>query len=65
MSLKSQARIILLKVSETMRGLPKLVDDVASGKIKYGLGTHFARSVTYGAELAASLLIKNRSSSET
>lgn len=53
-----------LTVSETMRGLPKLVDDVASGKIKYGLGTHYARSITYGGELAASLSIKNTSSSE-
>lgn len=51
-------------VSETMRGLPKLVDEVANGTIKHGLGTHYARSITYGGELAASLSIKNRSSSE-
>ncbi|XP_074611613.1 uncharacterized protein LOC141866092 isoform X4 [Acropora palmata] len=55
----------LLQVSETMRGLPKLAADVASGKIKHGLGTHYARSITYGGELAASLSIKNTSSSET
>ncbi|XP_074611611.1 uncharacterized protein LOC141866092 isoform X2 [Acropora palmata] len=54
-----------LTVSETMRGLPKLAADVASGKIKHGLGTHYARSITYGGELAASLSIKNTSSSET
>ncbi|XP_074611614.1 uncharacterized protein LOC141866092 isoform X5 [Acropora palmata] len=48
-----------------MRGLPKLAADVASGKIKHGLGTHYARSITYGGELAASLSIKNTSSSET
>ncbi|XP_015757054.1 PREDICTED: uncharacterized protein LOC107336495 [Acropora digitifera] len=53
-----------LTVSETMRGLPKLAGDVASGKIKHGLGTHYARSITYGGELAASLSIKNTSSSE-
>ena len=64
MNRKSQTRIILLKVSETMRGLPKLADDVASGKIKHGLGTHYARSITYGGELVASLSIKNTSSSE-
>ncbi|XP_044163829.1 uncharacterized protein LOC114977292 [Acropora millepora] len=54
-----------LTVSETMRGLPKLADDVASGKITHGLGTHYARSITYGGELAASLSIKNTSSSKT
>ncbi|XP_015769282.1 PREDICTED: uncharacterized protein LOC107347823 [Acropora digitifera] len=54
-----------LTVSETMRGLPKLADDVAGGKIKHGLGTHYARSITYGGELAASLSIKNTSSSKT
>ena len=64
MNRKSQTRIIRLKVSETMRGLPKLADDVASGKIKHGLGTHYVRSITYGGELAASLSIKNTSSSE-
>ncbi|XP_067026825.1 uncharacterized protein [Acropora muricata] len=53
-----------LTVSETMRGLPKLADDVASGKIKHGLGTHYVRSITYGGECAASLSIKNTSSSE-
>ncbi|XP_074611604.1 uncharacterized protein LOC141866090 isoform X4 [Acropora palmata] len=54
-----------LTVSETIRGLPKLADDVASGKIIYGLGTHYARSITYGGELAVSLSIKNTSSSKT
>ena len=64
MNRKSQTRIIILKVSETMRGVPKLAADVASGKIKHGLGTHYVRSVTYGGELTASLSIKNTSSSE-
>ncbi|XP_044164536.1 uncharacterized protein LOC114969765 [Acropora millepora] len=52
-----------LTVSETMRGLPKLAADVASGKFKHGLGTHYARSITYGGELVASLSIENRSHS--
>ena len=63
MNRKSQTRVIILKVSETMRGLPKLAADVASGKIKHGLGTHYARSITYGGELVASLSIENRSHS--
>ncbi|XP_067026821.1 uncharacterized protein [Acropora muricata] len=52
-----------LTVSETIRGLPKVADEVASGEIKHGLGTHYVRSITYGGELVASLSIKNSSSS--
>ena len=48
-----------------MRGLPKLADEVASGNITHGLGTHYVTSVTYGGELVASMSIKNRSLSET
>ena len=63
MNRKSQTRIFLLKVSETIIGLPKVADEVASGEIKHGLGTHYVRSITYGGELVASLSIKNSSSS--
>ena len=42
----------------------KVADEVASGKVKHGLGTHYVRSVTYGAELVARMSIKTSSCSE-
>lgn len=48
-----------------MDGLVKVADEVASGQVKQGLGTHFVRGVTYGAELVASLSIKSSVASKT
>ena len=47
-----------------MDGLVEVAKEVASGQVKQGLGTHYVRSVTYGAELVASLSIKTSSKSE-
>ena len=55
---------ILSQVYETMDGSVKVKDEVARGKQKAGLGTHFVRGVTYGGEMVASLSIGSSSSSE-
>ena len=47
-----------------MDGLVEVAKEVAGGQVKQGLGTHYVRSVTYGAELVASLSIKTSSKSE-
>lgn len=47
-----------------MDGSAKVKDEVASGQQKHGLGTHYVRSVTYGAEMVASLSTKSLSSKE-
>lgn len=47
-----------------MEGSAKVRDEVASGQQTYGIGTHFVRGITYGAEMVASLSIKESSSAE-
>ncbi|KAL9985836.1 hypothetical protein ACROYT_G008285 [Oculina patagonica] len=51
-------------INETMEGSVKVRDEVASGQQTYGIGTHFVRGITYGAEMVASLSIKESSSAE-
>ena len=52
------------QVNETIDGSAKVKDEVASGQLKHGLGTHYVRGATYGAEMVASLSIKSSFSSE-
>ena len=48
---------------ETIEGSLKVRDDVCSGEFLHSLGTHYVRSVTYGAEMVANLTFESSSQS--
>lgn len=48
---------------ETIEGSLKVRDNVSSSEFRHSLGTHYVRSVTYGAEMVASLTFKSSSKS--